>query len=406
MGIEKSKKKKRIFSIFLKIFFTIIVLIISYFIGAYTLLFAGLLSINFFIALPSLLILPGLLIPQIWLKRSNKKIALIIWCAFVGIILILLGIFYINRVNDERFKIMTDNINVYEYMPFDKKSKIAVLDDESSLKFKENDGTLPIVDGAAALFPVYSSFINAVYPSNISTELSHREEDKNEYNVFRYNNTTNGYKALTDGETDIFFGVFPSEQDLNYAELNDVEFEYIPIGYEGFVFLVNAKNKVNGLSSQQIKDIYSGKITNWRELGGKNKTIIAYQRNENSGSQSMMRKFMNSQKLMVAPTEQVQMFMDGLVTVVSDYRNKDKAIGYSFRYYVQGILDNKGVKLLEVDGISPTYENIQNGSYPIITPFYAVIRKGENKEKVDELITWILSEQGQELIKKSGYVGV
>ena len=277
-------------------------------------------------------------------------------------------------------------------MPFDEDSKIVKLEN-ASLKLEDN---LPIVDGAAAVFPVYSAFVNAVYPNTIELYDG----------VFEYNNTRDGYKLLAEKKTDIFFGAYPSEEQIEYAKSLGTEFEFIPIGSEAFVFFVNSKNPIDGLTKEQIQNIYTGEITNWEEVGGDNEKIIAYQRNEGSGSQSMLKRFMEGKTLMEAPTEQVNDLMVGIIDVVSDYKSTPNSIGFSFRYYVEGIIKNPNIKMISIDGIEPTVENIKNGTYPVTTSLYAVTYKGNDNENVQKLIDWILSEEGQKIIEETGYVGI
>lgn len=290
------------------------------------------------------------------------------------------------------------NIYTYEYLPFDENSKIAKLDEESTLKFKVTD-KLPIVDGAAALFPMYSAFVNATYPQNIK-ELNHEDSP------FRYNNTYIGYEELICGNTDIFFGAYPSEDQLTLAEKEGVELEFIPMGAEGFIFFTNAKNPVDSLTTQQIKDIYSGKTTNWKDVGGDNLSIQAFQRNRGSGSQSALVRFMGDTELMTPPSELVFNLMSGIINQVSDYENHRGAIGFSFYNYASTLQANENVKILALDGIIPSSETIGKGTYPITEHFYMVVRKDHRTENVNKLIDWVLSSQGQELVAKSGYTPV
>ena len=165
-------------------------------------------------------------------------------------------------------------------------------------------------------------------------------------------------------------------------------------------------NHINNLTTEQIQGIYSGKYTNWKELGGPNERIMAYQRNEGSGSQSMLKRFMGEVPLMTPPTEQVNDLMSGIIDKVSDYRSKSNSIGFSFRYYVEGIIQNPDIKMISIDGVKPTVENIKNGTYPITTPLYAVSYKDNPNPNVKILLDWILSDEGQKIIEDTGYVGV
>ena len=142
------------------------------------------------------------------------------------------------------------------------------------------------------------------------------------------------------------------------------------------------------------------------EAGSKNEEIFAYQRNEGSGSQSMLKRFMGDAPIMEPPTELRNDFMAGIIEEVADYRSKSGSIGFSFRYYVEGIIKNPDIKMIAVDGATPTEENIKNGTYPIVTPIYAVTYEEQTNENVDKLLLWILSGEGQKIIEETGYVGI
>ena len=286
------------------------------------------------------------------------------------------------------------SINVYEYLPFVEDSKI-VKYDSKTLKLTEN---LPIIDGATAAFPVYSAFVNAVYPN--TTELYD--------GVFEYNNTVGGYKELAKKNTDIFIGAPPSTAQIKYAEECGTVFEYTQIGWEAFVFFVHKDNPIDSLTADQIRGIYSGEITNWSQVGGNDEEIVPFQRDEGSGSQSMMLRFMTmgGASLIEPDIEELIGFMGGIVEQVASYKNQTSSIGYSFRYYIEGIVCHPDIKMIAVDGIAPTADNIRNNTYPIITPVYAVTYENNPNPNVALLIDWMLSEEGQYIIKESGYVGM
>ena len=382
--------KKALF-IVLKILLTAATLFASYyalFITAMLLFSSG---INHIITYIGLIVVPSLLLPLIWLKKRRKF--LIIWCICAAVYGAALGTnFGIIKFNKSITVNTSPNIDIQAYLPFDEDSKI-VKTDSKTLKLTEN---LPRIDGAAALFPVYSAFVNAVYPN--TTKLHD--------GIFEYNNTPDGYRLLAEKETDIFIGVYSSDEQRAYAEENQTTFEYTPIGTEAFVFFVHKDNPITNLTTEQIKDIYSGKITNWKDVGGKNEKIAAFQRNEGSGSQSMLKRFMGDTPIADAPTEMVNDLMAGIIEQVADYKSKTNSIGFSFRYYVEGIIKNPDIKMISIDGAAPTSENIRNGSYPVLTPIYAVTYKENQNGNVDKLLEWILSDEGQYIINETGYVGI
>lgn len=388
---EPASSNKDVLVFFAKIILTVLVLIASGYaaiIGGMILISEGIHQVFAYIGM---LVIPSLFLPLIWLKKRKKF--LIIWLVPAVIYFVSLGVHYGLEKYDQSITINTaPNINVHEYLPFREDSKIVKIDSQT-LKLTDD---LPVIDGAAAFFPVYSAFVNAVYPE--TTELYD--------GVFEYNNTPGGYQLLAEKGIDLFLGVYPSEEQKAYAEECDTTFVYTPVGTEAFVFFVHKDNPVDNLTTEQIKGIYSGEITNWKQVGGKNEEIAAFQRNEGSGSQSMLQRFMGDTPIMEAPTEMVNTMMSGIIEQVSSYRSKSNSIGFSFRYYVEGIIQNPDIKVLSVDGVAPTAENIRNGSYPIVTPMYAVTYEENTNENVDLLLQWILSEEGQYIIEETGYVGV
>ena len=382
---------KEVLVFFAKIVLTVLVVVASGYIAVIGGMILSAEGIHQVFAYIGMLVIPSLCLPLIWLKKRKKF--LIIWLIPAVIYFISLGVHYGLEKYDQSITINTaPNINVHEYLPFREDSKIVKIDSET-LKLTDD---LPVIDGAAAFFPVYSAFVNAVYPE--TTELYD--------GVFEYNNTPGGYALLAEKRIDLFLGVYPSEEQKAYAEEQDTTFVYTPVGTEAFVFFVHKDNPIDNLTTEQIKGIYSGEITNWKQVGGKNEEIAAFQRNEGSGSQSMLQRFMGDTPIMEAPTELRNDLMSGIIEQVSNYRSKSNSIGFSFRYYVEGIIQNPDIKVLSVDGVAPTAENIRNGSYPIVTPMYAVTYEENSNENVDLLLEWILSEEGQYIIEETGYVGI
>ncbi len=206
----------------------------------------------------------------------------------------------------------------------------------------------------------------------------------------------------------------PSEEELKLAEEKDVELEVIPVVKEGFVFYVNSQNPVKSLTLEQVQDIYTGKITNWKEVGGKDSKIKAYQRPENSGSQTGMYSLvMKNKEIMEAPKEDLIETMFEIVNLVSNYDNGEASIGYSYYYYATTMFEDMDkditnrIRLLGIDGIEPNNETIKNDTYPLQTAYYIVINKKEPKDSnTRKLVDAMLSTRGQAVAKEAGYVPV
>ena len=283
-------------------------------------------------------------------------------------------------------------IDVKNYLPHEEESDLPKI--EASLKLTED---LPVLDGAAALVPVYAAVIDNVYPEGCVTYEGGVFSDDNYYgenfaenSAMQYKNTVRGYQAIVDGDTDILFCAGPSEEQKQYAKEQGVELVYVPIGLEGFVFFVNENNPVENLSVEQIRKIYACEYKNWSEVGGANRIINPVTRLEGSGSQTTFEAFMG----------------DYEVGMKSPFAIMGASIGFSFRYYMDGIVENDSVKMLSLNGVYPSAENIQNRTYPIVAQFYAIYRADNENENIPVLLDWILSEEGQDLIEQCGYVRI
>ncbi len=238
-----------------------------------------------------------------------------------------------------------------------------------------------------------------------------------------YTNTHWGYERLRTGHTtfkekeyedrDIIVVTYPSEEEQQLAKDNNVELDIRPVVNEGFVFFVNKENPVNNLTLKQIQDIYSGKITNWKEVGGLDEEIVPYQRPVNSGSQSgmlelVMRDESGDPIPMIEPTDETfESTMEGIIEAVADYDNSRQALGYSYYYYANTMFTKDSIKLISVDGVEPNNETIKNNTYPIHTAYYVVTRAGEDPNcAAYRLRDAMLSERGQIVAENAGYVPV
>ena len=283
-------------------------------------------------------------------------------------------------------------ISQWQYHPDHTPNKLATLDAPASLILQP---PYPKLDGSTALYPVYAAFAQAIYPLKPGEYYSDH---------VILSKTGAAYERLLAGQVDIIFVPAPSKAHQAKADAAGITLHLTPIGKEAFVFFVNAKNPVDGLSVAQIRQIYSGEITNWRDVGGRNQRIRAFQRPENSGSQTALQKIMGDTPLQAAPRENIAGDMGGIIDRVSDYYNFSDALGYSFLFYSTQMTAKKAIKLLNIDGITPNHANIRAGRYPFTNDFYAVTVAGRESDNVRQLLDWVQSPQGQELVQKTGYV--
>jgi phosphate transport system substrate-binding protein len=174
------------------------------------------------------------------------------------------------------------------------------------------------------------------------------------------------------------------------------------------VFIVNEDNPVQSLTLQQLKDIYAGTITNWKDVGGKDQEIIAFQRRADSGSQTLFQKLLiQGGPLMEAPTELAPTAMGELVDSIAEYNNSANAIGFSVYYYIDQMYSKPGLRLLAVDGVTPSNETIADQSYPLCNEFYAAILQDSAADSPERRIyEWLSTDAGRSCIEHSGYVAV
>lgn len=389
-----------------------LLLLIAGFIGA---LFTALSGGGVFYA-PLVLTICGAGIIFVFLKVFNliqPSLFYILFFSFLGLCILATGGYEINKAYHNSFaQVNEQGVSLEEYKPFAQNTKAKSLEEASILQMADN---LPRLDGATALYPLYSAFARAAYPARdydlygfkddvifkTGEGLVPQARNSGEGQVV-CSNTMNAYARLMRGETDIVFAARPSAQQMQEAQSQGVELNLTPIGKEAFVFFVNAKNEINGLTTVQIQDIYAGEITNWQEVGGKNEKIRAFQRPENSGSQTMLQKLMEGRSLTTPPKKDVATGMGDIIEQTADYRNYKNSIGYSFLFFATEMVRNNEIKLLEVDGVKPEKSTIADGTYPLAAEFYAVTA-GSDNPNIDRFISWILSPQGQYLVEKTGY---
>ena len=302
-----------------------------------------------------------------------------------------------------------------DYTVYAGHSRLAELDHEPSFTI-DNEAEMPVLDGAEACYPLYAAFAKAVYKDIDKIETAALDADERYHNgrIVTFTNTIYGFDRLVlngaDAEkygsgVDMFFGARPSADQLNMAKEFNVDLEITPIGREAFVFFVEKDNPVDGLTADQLRAVYHGDVTDWSELGGRKQEILAFQRPQNSGSQTMMEYFMGDTSLKEPQTYEMTDAMAGIIRKVAQYANERGALGYSFRYFLEELNQEKGVKMLSVDGVYPSLENIENGTYPLVVDVCLITRKDDPNPNVQKMIDFILSEDGQAIVRKTGYAG-
>ena len=212
-----------------------------------------------------------------------------------------------------------------------------------------------------------------------------------------------GVSALLSGTTDIA----QSSRSLKLDEkmkLNDAgkAFTEKIIAYDALAVIVNPANKISKLTREQLEGIFTGKIKNWKEVGGEDLKIVVYSRETSSGTYEFFKEHVLSKKNF-APSALLMPATGAIVQSVSQTKG---AIGYVGLAYLE-----KSVKSLDVSFdkgktfTAPSVETAKSKKYPITRPLYYYFLK-TNEKKVSPFLTFVLSPEGQQIVLKEGYVPV
>lgn len=172
----------------------------------------------------------------------------------------------------------------------------------------------------------------------------------------------------------------------------------IPVAWDALVAFVNKDNPVDNITFKQLNNIYLGKITNWKQLGGNDAPIELYvRRGKMSGVGRTLRE------LVFANYDQN---FEATYVVKSSGPVEKGVVKNKNGFGVSGISSAKKrkLKLLKLDGKAPTYENIKNGSYALYRPLYLVIKRGNKKPLIRDFIKYAVSQEGQKIIRAQGTV--
>lgn len=188
-----------------------------------------------------------------------------------------------------------------------------------------------------------------------------------------------------------------SEIGMASRELKDEEKAEVSetvIAYDGIGLVVHPSNSVTNLSMEDIKGIYTGKIKNWKEVGGEDAPIVVVSRDESSGTRDAFQELVGftSEELETSAT-----IADGNGSVKTTVATNENAIGYiSFEQ-----IDDQ-VKALKVDEVEPTADNVLNKSYKLSRPFIVVYKDSNITEEGKKFIDYILSDAGQAIVEEEG----
>lgn len=394
-GMQYKRKRTSIWS------FLLSVLVVLVLLGLFPVWFVGSISITmssihkaFYLPLWNVFIL-SLGVCLLTLKIGARKLRIISACVLLACILAFFGFRAYTWWTVDRFPVMEQKVNWREYRPFEEGNKLVKVEIPPEYALNP-DGGHPRLNGAYALYPIYAAMAQGMYPKHIAQDYHYVDTDGSDVI----------YEDLLKGDCDLIFALAPSKVQAEEAKQAGIEYELTPFCMDAFVFFVNADNPVDNLTTEQIKGIYSGKITDWKEVGASSSTkIVPFQRNEGSGSQTTLQKLMGDTPIMPPLKEDRLGGMGDIINDTANYRNYKAALGFSFRYYSTEMLRNDQIKLLSIDGVAPTVENIRNGTYPLVATAYMVSVRPRSSN-VRRIVDFMLSPEGQKLVEETGYIPV
>ncbi len=197
-----------------------------------------------------------------------------------------------------------------------------------------------------------------------------------------------------------------TEEEKTKASSTGAPLKQLTVAYDGIAGVINKANPVSQLTTDQLADIFSGKIKNWKEVGGKDAAILILSRERNSGTHIFFLEHILRHGNAKGPEEYAAsaLMMPSSQAIVDEVKTSEAAIGYVGLGYV-----SDDIKVVEVGKtaagpfLKPTMDDVLNGSYPIARPLYFLTR-GEPDARLKGLIDFVLSADGQEIVKTLDFV--
>jgi phosphate transport system substrate-binding protein len=241
-----------------------------------------------------------------------------------------------------------------------------------------------VIKGSTTVLPIAQAALEAYMKTNKGVQISLSGAGSGD-----------GIKALIDKTTDIANSSREiKKEEISLAATNGVKpFAHV-VAYDALLPAVHPSNKVKDLSIDQLSQIYQGKITNWKEVGGDNLKIVVISRDSSSGTFESWDHFI-MKKAKVTPRAQMMASNGAIVTAIANNRY---ALGYLGMGYI-----NKSVKPLQVNGVNGSAQTVLSQKYPLARELY-MYTNGEPTGEVAKFIAFVKSAQGQKIVEKTGFV--
>lgn len=254
-----------------------------------------------------------------------------------------------------------------------------------SLACASNSANRVVINGSTTVLPIGQKAVEVFNQKHPEVKIS-----------ISGSGSGDGVKALLDGTTDIAMSSREmKESEKQQAKDKKIDVKEHVVAWDGIVPIVNPGNPVTNLTLAQLKDIYTGKVTDWKDVGGKPGTIVVVSRDSSSGTYEAWGELvLNKERVM--PAAQLQASSGAVAETVAKTPN---AIGY----VGIGYTNNPSIKSVSVGGIKASADTVLDKTYKVARPLY-MFTNGEPKGLAAEYLKFILSAEGQRVVKEEGFV--
>lgn len=243
----------------------------------------------------------------------------------------------------------------------------------------------PRLDGSTSTVPLGQAIASVLLGES-------REEVSD---LVQFSKTTQSYRNLMWGNADLLIAAEPAETIWEEKEAQGFDWEMAPFAVDGLVFLVNADNPVDSLTTEQIQKIYTGEITNWSELGGADAEIAVFGREAGSGTRGAFEEIVGVEDACKYTNE-----YSSTGDVIGNVASNPNGIGYASLSAVDDT-----VKAVAVNGVTPSEDTVKDGSYEIQRPFVMVTKEGTQlSEAAQAFLDFAMSADAAEIIAVAGAV--
>lgn len=244
-----------------------------------------------------------------------------------------------------------------------------------------------VIKGSTTVLPIAQKAIEAYAKIDPSVKIS-----------LSGTGSGDGIKSIIEGSCDIANASRGmKEKEVKKAEADGKAIKGVTVAFDMIVPVVHPSNGITKITIDQLKAIYKGEITNWKELGGKDMEIVVISRDTSSGTYEVWEsKVMSKENIMQGALLQAS---NG--AVVSAVAGNPKAIGYIGFGYI-----NDDVKSLVVNDVEPTLENGKSGKYPVSRKLFMFINENTISKEAKAFIDFVVSAEGQKLVKDAGFIAL